>query len=116
MMIPLTETNKVAVHNLDRLLNFQMDVWRSYIEFGMGRLKAAAAVRDVDALSNFIAGQWEATGHLLNKMVHDSQKLVQLSTDISASVSDQAKGMMEGGKKATERTLEEGRQAVRKTA
>lgn len=116
MMVPLTQTNRAAVSNLDRLVNFQVDVWRSYIDFGMGRLKAAAEVRDMDSLGNFISGQWEATGHLFNKMVHDSQRLVQLGTDMSASVSDQAKGMMEESKKATERTLEEGRQAARKTA
>jgi phasin family protein len=103
VMVPLTQTNKVAVNNLDRLVNFQVDVWRSYIDFGMDRLKAAAEIRDMDSLGNFIARQWEATGHLFNKMVHDSQRLVQLGTDMSATVSDQARGMMEEGKKAVKR-------------
>lgn len=81
---PVVKANKLAVANLEKLVAFQLNALESYVALGLDRLKAAAEVSDVNSLQAFVNGQVEAASVLRQKLIDDTQALVDLGTGFKA--------------------------------
>ncbi|MDQ2696821.1 MAG: phasin family protein [Pseudomonadota bacterium] len=86
-LAPVVQVNRVAVANLEKLVEFQLQTLPSYVELGLGQLKAAAEVTEPQALQAFYASQVEVARTLRQKLVADSKALAKLGNDFVAEVS-----------------------------
>jgi phasin family protein len=72
------KTNSLAVASLEKLVAFQISTLASYMDLGVGRLKAAANIADFADLQNFYAEQIEVNDKLLQELLHNGQALSDL--------------------------------------
>lgn len=91
VLAPVVKANKLAVANLEKLVNFQFEALRSYADLGLNQFKAAAEVSDVTSLQGFYASQVDAFNVLRKKVLDDAQALVDLSTGFKAEFDKLAK-------------------------
>ena len=75
---PVLKANKLAVTNFEKLVNFQMSAWQSYMDLGIEQLKAAAEVNSPQTLQAFMSKQIETGNVLRQKMLDDTKALVDL--------------------------------------
>lgn len=76
---PMVKANKLAVTNLEKLVNFQMNAVQAYVDLGLDQLKAAAEVNSPQSFQSFWSKQVEASNVLRQKLLDDTKALVDLS-------------------------------------
>ncbi len=81
---PVAKTNQLAVANLEKLVAFQLNALESYVALGLDRMKAAAEISDVNGFETFVNGQVEAANVLRQKLIDDTQALVDLGAGFKA--------------------------------
>ena len=82
----VVKANKLAAANIEKLTAWQIEVVKSYIDLGLGRLKAAIEVTDSKSLQAFYNDQLEVAKVVQEKLVNDSKALGELSADIKADL------------------------------
>ncbi|MDX1606093.1 MAG: phasin family protein [Candidatus Competibacterales bacterium] len=75
---PMVKANKLAVSNLEKLVNFQLGAMQSYMDMGMEQLRAAAEVNSPQSLQAFWSKQVETANVLRQKMLDDTKALVDM--------------------------------------
>ena len=75
---PVLKANKLAVTNFEKLVNFQMSAFQSYMDLGLEQLKAAAEVNSPQTLQAFMSKQVETGNVLRQKVLDDTKALVDL--------------------------------------
>jgi phasin family protein len=130
-LVPVVKVNKLAVANLEKLLAFQLSVLRSYTDFGLDRLKAAANIHDPESLQDFFSDQFKATAILHRQLLNDSKAMIQWGAEFQANWNKQieetvkevtdktvrtAKEAADRAKNAIDKATQETNQASRKTA
>lgn len=83
-LAPVVKANRLAVANLEKLAGFQLQMLRTYSQFGLGQLKAAADIRNPNDLQAFYAGQVDAAAALRKQLLDDGQALVDLLAGFKA--------------------------------
>ncbi|MDQ2695928.1 MAG: phasin family protein [Pseudomonadota bacterium] len=78
-MNPVFKTNRLAVNELEKLVYFQLDALRNYVDLGMQRMKAAAEIDSVEDLQDFYKGQFEAATTLRQMLLDDAKSLANLA-------------------------------------
>lgn len=85
---PLTasavKTNRLAVAQLEKLVEFQLSALQAYLDLGMKQLKAAATISSLQELPGFFASQIEAAGAMQQKLLDDAQTLFDLGNGFRA--------------------------------
>ena len=76
---PVIKANKVAVTNLEKLVNFQMSAMQAYVDMGLDQLRAVAEINSPQTLQAFMSKQVEASNVLRQKVLDDTKALVDLS-------------------------------------
>ena len=84
---PMVKMNKTAVHNLEKVVDFQLKSWHKYVDFGMSQLKAAAEIDGPKALQSFMGQQMESANELRQYMIEDFKSLTELSSEIREDMS-----------------------------
>ena len=82
----VVKANKLAAANIEKLTAWQIETVKSYIDLGLGRLKAAAEVTDSESLQAFYNDQLAVAKTVQEKLVNDSKALGELSADIKADI------------------------------
>lgn len=80
----LVQANRVAVANLEKLVDFYQGILPGYVELGLNRLTAGAEVADVESAQAFAKGQVEAVKTLHKMLVNDANVLVELVKGFTA--------------------------------
>ena len=57
---PVVKTNKLAVANFEKLVDFQFKAMQKYVDFGLAQMKAAAEVDSPKAWQAYVGQQVEA--------------------------------------------------------
>ena len=79
----LLNANKLAAANVEKLTAWQIASFKSYVDLGLERLKAATEVADVKSLQTFYDDQVKVvTAALPQKFLDDSKTLATLSANI----------------------------------
>lgn len=81
---PWAEANRQAAVQMQRLWMFQIDAWGRYLDFGLGRMQAAARVHDVQTLLEFWSGQVQAAAELRQLLLNDAEDLAVLAAELRA--------------------------------
>lgn len=84
LMVPFVQLNQLAVARLDKLVEFQLDALQSYVDLGLERMKAAAALSSLEDLQDFFQGQMEAAKSLQQMLLNDFDKLMKLTVSTQA--------------------------------
>lgn len=78
LVVPTVKTNKLMVAHLEKLFAFQMSSVQSYVDIGIGQLKAAAEVSNVQDAQDFFKNQLEVSAKLRQKVLDDLKALTDL--------------------------------------
>ncbi|GAU85913.1 phasin family protein [Bosea sp. BIWAKO-01] len=78
------KTHRLALDNVRKLGEQQLDMMRASMDLGFARLRAAAEIRDAQDLLAFQSGQIEAAMSLSEKLIADGKALADLGDGILA--------------------------------
>lgn len=84
LVTPAAKLNKLAVANLEKLMNLELASLQFYVDLALGRLKAAAEISDVKSLQAFFADQVQVANTVRQKVLEDSKTLTKLGTETKA--------------------------------
>lgn len=90
---PVVQANKLFVQNLEKMMLFQMNALKSYLDIGFNQMKAAAEINDARSFQDFYQRQAEIAQTVQHKMMNDAKGMTDLATRF--------KGEMDGLTKAT---------------
>ena len=106
-VVPTVKTNKLAVDHLEKLIAFQMSALQSYVDIGVGQLKAAAEVSSPEDAQDFFKKQLEVSAKLRQKVLDDLKALTDLGngfrddyTKLAKENVNEVKSKVENVKKA----------------
>ena len=86
MYAPLTKFNQLLVDSMEKMTEFQLESVKSYSEIGLGQLRQAAAVKDLDGLKNYSEAQVAAVSTVNKKIIEDAKVLSDMSTEFKQQV------------------------------
>lgn len=75
---PIRKLNQQAVVNMGRLAAGQIDSLKLYSDLGIGQLKAAAAVRDLEGLQALLSQQRDVLRKATDRLVADARAFVEM--------------------------------------
>lgn len=78
MLEPVMKANKMAVTNVEKLVNFNMSAMQSYVDMSLEQLRAAAEINSPQTLQAFWSKQIETANVVRQKMLDDTKALVDL--------------------------------------
>lgn len=81
---PIAKANKLAVAQLEKLLDFQLAALHSYTDLGIRPLKTFAAIESAQDFQDFLNSQVELAGALPQKLLDDLQTLMDLGAGFKA--------------------------------
>lgn len=84
---PVAKANKLAVANFEKLVGFQFNAFRSYVDLSVEQLKAASEVNDSKSLQDFLAGRAEVANVVRQKVLDDAKALADLNAGFLAEFS-----------------------------
>ncbi len=90
---PVVKVNKLFVENMEKMMVFQMNALKSYLDIGFNQMKAAAEINDVNSLQDFYKRQAEIAQTVQHKMMVDAKVMSDMATRF--------KGEMDGLARAT---------------
>ena len=88
----VVKANKLAAANLEKVTAWQIAAVKSYVDLGLGRLKAATEITDPKGLQAFYNDQLEVAKTVQEKLLNDSKILGELSANIKADLDQLVQG------------------------
>lgn len=89
---PVKEINALALENIEKLLDIQLNSINDTARLGVEQLKAAADVKDADGLKKYLTDQAEIVKSLGERFVKDTQAALE----IGASYNDKVQQIVTG--------------------
>ena len=83
---PAKKFNTLAVANLEKLTDLQLNAARAYVEIGVEQMRAALNVSDAKSLQDYVAGQSKVAKTVSEKLTADTTALVELSKNFGSEV------------------------------
>ena len=80
---PVQKLNQQAVAAVQKLAAHQLRSLKTYSELGVGQLKAAAEVRDVEGLQTLMSKQTDVVRELGERIWADTKELAQMGVDFA---------------------------------
>ncbi|MBE2293691.1 MAG: phasin family protein [Phycisphaerales bacterium] len=77
---PLLKANKLWVENMEKMLVFQMNSFKTYMDIGINQMRAAAEINDVKSLQDFYKRQTNIAQTIQQKLLHDAKLMSDLAT------------------------------------
>lgn len=79
---PLVRANKLAVANVERVIELQLKALQKYVDLGIAQLKAAAEIDSPKALQAYFGKQIEVANTFRQQLLDDVKAWTELSTDL----------------------------------
>ncbi|MCC7219377.1 MAG: phasin family protein [Candidatus Contendobacter sp.] len=92
---PVVKANKLFVENMEKMMVFQMNALKSYLDIGFNQMKAAAEIDDVKSLQDFYQRQAEIAQTVQHKMMVDAKAMTDLATRFKGEMGGLAKTTFE---------------------
>jgi phasin family protein len=92
---PLIKTNKLVVENLEKLMVFQMNALKSYLDIGLNQMRAAAEITDLQSMQDFCKRQAEIAQTVQQKLMNDAKAMSDLATRFKTEMDGLAKSTLE---------------------
>lgn len=102
---PAIKANKLAVDNFEKLVNFQMDAFQSYVDLGIEQMKAAAEINGPQAFQTYFSKQIETGNVLRQKILDDTKALVDLGNGFKEDFAKLAEANAKEFAKAAPKTV-----------
>lgn len=76
---PLVKVNQLFAENLEKMLIFQMNALKSYLDIGLNQMRAAAEITDVQSFQDFCKRQAQIAQTVQYKMLNDMKALSDMN-------------------------------------
>ncbi|MCB1775886.1 MAG: phasin family protein [Candidatus Competibacteraceae bacterium] len=76
---PLVKANRLFVKNIEKIMVFQMNALKSYLDIGLNQMRAAAEVTDVKSFQDFCKRQNEIAQTVQYRLMRDSKAMSDMS-------------------------------------
>ena len=83
---PVREINALALENVEKLLDIQLNSFNDTTRLGVEQLKSAVDIKDVDSLKKYITGQTEIVKTLGERFVKDTQSALEIGAGYTDKV------------------------------
>ena len=88
---PVRELNKLALGNLEKLVELQLASIKSYTDLTLAQLQAAADAKDIEDVRALIARQQEIAQTVADKLAADTKNVMELGNNYVSQVQSIAK-------------------------
>ncbi|NMQ20745.1 phasin family protein [Candidatus Competibacter phosphatis] len=92
---PLVKVNKLMVENIEKMMLFQMNSLKAYLDIGINQMRAAAEINDVKSLQSFYKRQTDIAQTVQQKMLHDAKAMSDLATRFKTEMDGLTKTTLE---------------------
>jgi phasin family protein len=92
---PMVKTNKLLVENLEKMVVFQMNALKSYLDIGLNQMRAAAEITDLQSMQDFCKRQAEIARTVQQKLLSDAKALSDLATRFKTEMDGLARTTLE---------------------
>ena len=75
----LVKANRLFVENMEKILIFQINALKSYLDIGMNQMRAAAEVTDVKSFQDFCKRQSEIAQTMQYKLMRDGKAMSDMT-------------------------------------
>lgn len=79
---PMVKANKMAVANLEKVVDFQLKTWQKYTEMSLDAIKAAAEIDSPKAFQAYVTKQAENATAVRQEVMDDFKAWAEIGTDI----------------------------------
>ncbi len=86
---PLVKANKLMVENIEKMMLFQMNSLKAYMDIGINQMRAAAEINNVKSWQDFCRRQGEIAQTVQQKMLNDAR----LMSDLAARFKTEMDGL-----------------------
>ncbi|MEZ5585357.1 MAG: phasin family protein [Candidatus Competibacteraceae bacterium] len=76
---PLVKANKLFVENMEKMLVFQLNALKFYLNIGLNQMRAAAEVTDIKSFQDFCKRQGEIAQTVQYKLIRDSRAMSDMT-------------------------------------
>lgn len=83
---PLVKANRMFVAALEKMMIFQINALKAYMNIGLNQMRAAAEVTDPQSFQDFCKRQTQIAQTVQYKMLHDMQALSDLNARFQTEV------------------------------
>lgn len=116
MLEPMMKANKLAVANVEKLVNFNMTAMQAYVDMGLEQMKSAAEVNSPQTLQAFWSKQIETANVVRQKMMDDAKALADLGNgmkdEFAKLTEDNVKEMAKAAPKAAQQPAASAKKAA----
>lgn len=92
---PLVKANKLLVESMEKIMVFQMNALKAYMDIGFNQMKAAAEISDVKSLQDFCTRQAEIAKTVQQKLLTDAKAMSDMATRFKVDVDGLTKATLE---------------------
>ena len=92
---PVVKTNKLLVENLEKMMVFQMNALKSYLDIGLNQMRAAAEITDLQTLQDFCKRQAEIAQTVQQKLMNDAKAMSDMTNRFKVEMDGLAKSTLE---------------------
>ena len=99
---PVRELNKLAMENLEKLIELQLASIKTYSDLSIAQLQAAADAKNIEDVNALIARQQEVAQTVAEKLAGDTKAVMELGNSYASKLEGIAK---ESVKQATAKVV-----------
>lgn len=83
---PLIKANRLFAENMEKILVFQMNALKSYLNIGLNQLRAAAEITDWQSFQDFCNRQTQIAQTVQHKLFNDARALSDMQARFKAEL------------------------------
>lgn len=83
---PLVKANRLLAASLEKMLVFQMNALKSYLDIGLNQMRAAAEITDVQSFQDFCRRQAQIAQTVQYKMLNDIKVLSDMNARLKVDM------------------------------
>ncbi|MCP5419992.1 MAG: phasin family protein [Gammaproteobacteria bacterium] len=82
----LSNAGQLVLNNVEKLTALQMNALQSYVDLGLGQVRAAAKATDAKGLQDFYKLQADAANSVRQRLMDDAKAMADLGVDFKAGL------------------------------
>ena len=91
----LVRANQLFAANVEKMVVFQMNALKSYLDIGLNQMRAAAEITDLQSLQDFYKRQAEIAQTVQQKMMSDAKAMSEMATRFKTEMDGLSKATLE---------------------
>ena len=91
---PLVKANKLFADSLEKMLTFQMNALKSYLDIGLNQMRAAAEITDIQSFQDFCKRQTQIAQTVQYKVMNDMKSLSDINTHFKTDMGTLNRGTL----------------------